>query len=216
LRELLAYEIANGGQVSIVNRLDRETSGVTLGCQTPRRARALHLEMQARAIEKEYLALVWGWPRWRNLKSMHRSCARAHAKPSAHSSQTDGSSRRRAARTRFRLEKRFVNRGGDASACCAPFQQTGRMHQIRVHLAHAGCRSSVTKSTDPTKGCYLEFIETGWTPALAERLLLPRHALHSAVLRLPRRQLAWSAPLATDIAAWVGENLLATPESEPI
>src|SRR5688500_8595110 len=34
LREVLAYEIANGGQVSIINRLDRETSGVTLIAKT--------------------------------------------------------------------------------------------------------------------------------------------------------------------------------------
>src|SRR4029434_6909766 len=62
LRELLAYEIANGGQVSIVNRLDRETSGVTLVARRRAAARALHCEMEARAVEKEYLALVWMWP----------------------------------------------------------------------------------------------------------------------------------------------------------
>ena len=39
LRELLAFEIANGGQVSIVNRLDRETSGVVLVAKTAAAAR---------------------------------------------------------------------------------------------------------------------------------------------------------------------------------
>jgi 23S rRNA pseudouridine1911/1915/1917 synthase len=40
LRALLAYELANGGQVSIINRLDRETSGLTLVAKTSR-SRAL-------------------------------------------------------------------------------------------------------------------------------------------------------------------------------
>ena len=31
----------------------------------------------------------------------------------------------------------------------------------------------------PDEGCYLEFIDTGWTPALARRLLMDRHALHA-------------------------------------
>jgi 23S rRNA pseudouridine1911/1915/1917 synthase len=31
-------------------------------------------------------------------------------------------------------------------------------------------------------GAYLEFIETGWTPQLADELLLPRHALHASAL----------------------------------
>src|SRR5436189_3093082 len=64
LRELLAFEIANGGQVSIVNRLDRETSGLVLVAKTSAAARRFGLLMQARRLHKEYLAIVWGWPDW--------------------------------------------------------------------------------------------------------------------------------------------------------
>src|SRR6266513_276156 len=64
LRELLAFEIANGGQVSIVNRLDRETSGLVLVAKTPAAARRFGLLMQERRLHKEYLAIVWGWPDW--------------------------------------------------------------------------------------------------------------------------------------------------------
>src|SRR2546423_14347153 len=60
LRELLAYEIANGGQVSIVNRLDRETSGLVLVGKTAAAARRFGLLMQDRQLHKEYLAIVWG------------------------------------------------------------------------------------------------------------------------------------------------------------
>jgi 23S rRNA pseudouridine1911/1915/1917 synthase len=64
LRELLAFEIANGGQVSIVNRLDRETSGLVLVAKTAASARKFGLLMQAHRFQKEYLAIVWGWPEW--------------------------------------------------------------------------------------------------------------------------------------------------------
>ena len=64
LRELLAFEIASGGQVSIVNRLDRETSGLVLVAKTAAAARDFGLLMQRRSLRKEYLAIVWGWPEW--------------------------------------------------------------------------------------------------------------------------------------------------------
>src|SRR3982751_661755 len=60
LRELLAFEIANGGQVSIVNRLDRETSGIVLVAKTAAAARRFGLLMEQRRFHKEYLAIVWG------------------------------------------------------------------------------------------------------------------------------------------------------------
>src|SRR5206468_1793913 len=64
LRQLLAFEIASGGQVSIVNRLDRETSGIVLVAKTTAAAREFGLLMQSRRVNKEYQAIVWGWPEW--------------------------------------------------------------------------------------------------------------------------------------------------------
>jgi 23S rRNA pseudouridine1911/1915/1917 synthase len=64
LRELLAFEIANGGQVSIVNRLDRETSGLVLVAKTATAARRFGLLMQQQRFQKQYLAIAWGWPEW--------------------------------------------------------------------------------------------------------------------------------------------------------
>src|SRR5207253_9126821 len=64
LRELLAFEIANGGQVSIVNRLDRETRGLVLVAKTYAAERRFGLLMQEHRLRKEYLAIVLGWPEW--------------------------------------------------------------------------------------------------------------------------------------------------------
>ena len=72
LRELLAFELVNGGQVSIVNRLDRETSGLVLIAKNAATARRFGLAMERDMIEKEYLAIVHGWPEW---ETTRRRCA---------------------------------------------------------------------------------------------------------------------------------------------
>jgi 23S rRNA pseudouridine1911/1915/1917 synthase len=64
LRELLAFEIANGGQISIINRLDRETSGLVLIAKNPATAKLFGQAMQAGLVQKKYLALVVGHPTW--------------------------------------------------------------------------------------------------------------------------------------------------------
>src|SRR4051794_2207254 len=64
LKKLLAFELANGGQVSLVNRLDRETSGLILVAKTAAAARRFGLLMQRHRVGKEYFAIVSGWPDW--------------------------------------------------------------------------------------------------------------------------------------------------------
>ncbi len=207
MRELLAYEIANGGQVSIINRLDRETSGLTIIAKTRDAARMLSREMAARAIGKEYLAVVWGWPErdaWEVDAPLLRLGSvepfRIWLKQGIH---PDGVP----ARTRFRVERRFRREttNGREFAIVRAFPETGRTHQIRVHLAHSGHAIVGDKIYGPDEGCYLEFIETSWTLALAERLLLPRHALHSAALRIESRAIGWESPLPEDLVAFVAE-----------
>lgn len=214
LRDILAFELASGGQVSLINRLDRETSGLTLVAKHRDAARTLHRQMEARRIAKEYLAITWGWPEQGEfaidapiLRQGSRGASAIYLKQAIH---PDGA----AARTRFRVEQRFTRASshGGRFALIRAFPETGRMHQIRVHLAHAGYPIVGDKLYGPDERCYLEFIETGWTPALASRLLLPRHALHSAALHLLDSGKSWQSPLPADLAAWTGENLLVTPK----
>ena len=207
LRELLAYEIANGGQVSIINRLDRETSGVTLIAKTRAAARTLHREMEARACEKEYLAIVWGWPSQDQWVANAPILRRGIVEPSPiYLMQTVHPTGARA-ETAFRVEHRFCRdtSNGDRFALVRAFPVTGRMHQVRVHLANSGHPVVGDKIYGPDARCYLEFIATGWTSELGSRLLLPRQALHSSALRLPRCDLAWSAPLPAGLAAFLPE-----------
>ena len=61
VQDLLAYEMANGAALSIINRLDRETSGLVLVAKNLSTARNFHKAMERRQSRKEYLAIVWGW-----------------------------------------------------------------------------------------------------------------------------------------------------------
>ena len=193
LRGLLAYEIANGGQASLIHRLDRETSGAMLVATTAAAARRFSLDMMGGRIGKEYLALVRGWPEWDArivdaplLRQSERAPSRIWLKRTIH---PDGAP----ARTRLAVARRF-ERGGERFALVRAYPETGRIHQIRVHLAHAGHPVVGDKIYGPDEGCYLEFIETGWTPALARVLLMERHALHAHRLTFDGRTVEAPCP----------------------
>ena len=71
-----------------------------------------------------------------------------------------------------------------------------------MHLASLGHPIVGDKIYGPDEKLYLEFIETGWTPELERRLLLPRHALHSAALEIEGGE-RWTSPLPPDLAAFL-------------
>lgn len=221
LRELFAFEIATGGQVSIVNRLDRETSGLVLVAKTSAAARRFGLLMQHQQVKKEYLAIVWGWPHWERYvvdapldrQGKHKESV-IWLKQMIHA---DGAP----AQTEFRIKRRFIRPSGRARPPGTPSEhefntdkfsliraipRTGRTHQIRVHLACVGHPVVGDKIYGPDEQLYLRFIETGWTPELEQWLLLPRHALHSAKLAIEGER-EWTSPLAADLAEFFSAAL---------
>lgn len=203
LRGLLAFEIANGGQVSLVNRLDRETSGLVLVAKTGAAAREFGLLMQEQRIAKEYQAIVWGWPEWEST-TVDEPLARqgAHGpspiwlKQAIHPAGAE-------AITEFRVERRFRRRttAGEHFALVTARPRTGRTHQIRVHLAATGHPIVGDKIYGADEQHYLRFIERGWTAELAHALLLPRHALHASRLTIAPNE--WTAPLPPDLLAFL-------------
>ena len=202
LKQLLAFEIANGGQVSIVNRLDRETSGLVLVAKNAGAARRFGLLMQEQRIAKEYLAIVSGWPEWEtNLVDAPLARQGDHT-PSAIWLKQMIHPEGAPARTDFRIEQRFTRNSGERFSIIRAFPRTGRTHQIRVHLASLGHAIVGDKIYGPDEKLYLEFIETGWTPELEHRLLLPRHALHSAALEIEGGD-RWISALPSDLASFV-------------
>ncbi len=208
LRQLLAFEIANGGQVSIVNRLDRETSGLVLIAKTAAAARRFGLLMQERRLEKQYLAIVWGWPTW-NRTTVDAALVRqgAHGPSSIWLKQAIHPAGA-AAITDFIVERRLrrPSTAGDQFSIVRAIPRTGRTHQIRVHLASLGHPVIGDKIYGPDEQIYLRFIETGWTAELATALLLPRHALHSAALGCAGGE-EWTSALPPDLVKWIDGDL---------
>jgi 23S rRNA pseudouridine1911/1915/1917 synthase len=170
----------------IVHRLDKDTSGLLVAAKTERAMRSLAKQFAAHAVERAYNAVVWGAPRageglvegnlGRNPFDRKRMAVlRGQGKP---------------ARTRYRVLEKF---GPDEKAFAALMEcrlETGRTHQIRVHLAHIGH----PLIGDPTYGrsrqpprAKTPAEETAYEAADE----FPRQALHAGVLGFfhPTRQM---------------------------
>lgn len=203
LRQLLAFELANGGQVSIVNRLDRETSGIVLVAKNAEAARKFGLAMQAREVVKEYTAIAWGWPAWDRTKVVAPLRRAGEVEPSKiYLKQTIHSAGAEAI-TEFAVVRRFRKKTlrRDSFSLIRAWPLTGRTHQIRVHLASLGHPIVGDKIYGPDETLYLRFIETGWTDELGRELLLGRHALHASRLCIGTHD--WSSPLPADLSEWL-------------
>jgi 23S rRNA pseudouridine1911/1915/1917 synthase len=168
--------VGGPGRPGIVHRLDKDTSGLMVVARTPRAYLALVEAMRTRRIHRRYTALVWGDPRAergvidtafgrdpRDRKRM--AVVRKGGKP---------------ARTHWRVVERF----GLATLLEVELD-TGRTHQIRVHLAHLG--HPVVGDPVYQGGGKKQLSLRGPERSLAGELVqgLPRQALHASELELP-------------------------------
>jgi 23S rRNA pseudouridine1911/1915/1917 synthase len=204
LENLYAYEIENGACLGIITRLDRETSGLVLVAKHTAAARDLGMIFERREADKEYLAIVKGWPEsdtWASDARIRRGGELGPADIWVRQVVNEGG---KACSTRFLVEHRFL-RDGEMFALVRCFPETGRMHQIRVHLAEGGHPIAGDKLYSGDGSEYLEWMENGWTEDLARRLILPRHALHATRLGIGWQgaEIRWEAPLAQDLADFI-------------
>jgi tRNA pseudouridine32 synthase/23S rRNA pseudouridine746 synthase len=186
LREQVA---GRHGPVWVVHRLDRGTSGVLLFARTAAAHRLLNLQFERGEPRKTYLALVAGRPpEWFEGDAWIAPARKGRMKPVA-----VGDPRGKAARTGFRVLERF-ERGGAPLALVEARPETGRTHQIRIHLLSAGFPLAL----DPDYG------EAGPLRGAAGEPLLVRTPLHAAslaVLHPDGRPLTIEAPPPGDLAA---------------
>lgn len=214
LERLLAYEIENGACLGIVTRLDRETSGVVLVAKHTQAARELGWIFERREAKKEYLAIVRGWPDDDGWECSEPIIRAGELGPSPIWVRQVISPRGRECLTRFHVERRFERRELKFSLIRC-FPETGRMHQIRVHLASCGFPIVGDKLYSGNGSEYLEWMVNGWTPELRERLVLPRHALHAAVLEIPWQgvRARWESNPGMDLVEFLeGKEISETPD----
>jgi 23S rRNA pseudouridine1911/1915/1917 synthase len=173
----------------LVNRLDRETSGIVLVAKNSVTAGELGKTLESRAVEKEYLAIVHGHvvaeqgtidaPLGKDQQS--RVAVKDCVRPDGALSKTE-----------FWVERRFCR--PDAAALFSLLRvvpRTGRKHQIRIHLAHAGHPLVGDKLYGGDEDLYLALVENRLTPEQRARLILENHALHARTIRFNWRGRTW-------------------------
>jgi 23S rRNA pseudouridine1911/1915/1917 synthase len=115
----------------IVHRLDKDTSGLIVVAKNDETHHALAAQFAGRTIDRAYLAVVWDVPA--------PPAGRIEGNIGRHPQQRKkmavvAAGRGKAAATRYRVLKRF----GETASLIECRLETGRTHQIRVHMAHAG------------------------------------------------------------------------------
>ncbi len=167
-------------RLRIVHRLDKDTTGVMLLAKTIEAQRHLSHQFQNNQVKKEYLAIVAGRP--------DQDHGEIDAPLGVHPTRRDRmtiSRQGRPARTLWQIEQRL---GRMALLRCFP--QTGKTHQIRVHLQLIGLPLAVDPLYNPpppgvTPGIFLSQFKRNYRLRFGreERPLIARLTLHANVLR---------------------------------
>lgn len=171
----------------IVHRIDKGTSGVLVVAKDDATREGLKAQLSAHTVERAYRAITLGVPAPGRIETLHGRSSSSRFKFTSRL-QTG-----RRAVTHVAVDETFA---GGAAALVTCRLETGRTHQIRVHLSE---RAGAPILADPVYG------RTPSDPALAAiARALGRQALHAAVLGfehpVTHERLRFEAPLPADLA----------------
>jgi 23S rRNA pseudouridine1911/1915/1917 synthase len=190
-----------------VHRLDRETSGLVICARSPEVSRRFMRAFQRGAVHKQYLAVCEGHPPATFAVDAPLALGREIVRIGMRVDREVG----RPARTRFETVACF-EREGALFALVRAFPETGRQHQIRVHLQEAGFPIVGDKIYGADERLYDRFVEGRLSSEDHARLLLPRHALHAHRLELTHpgtgELVRFEAPFPADLAQFIAPVLV--------
>ena len=193
----LAAEHLGIDKLYTVHRIDRETSGLVVFTKNAQTHKALSVAFESRQIKKRYIAVVHGRPLWKESACDLPLVPNGNKKHMTIIDKFQG----KESITAFR----FLGSAGNYSVLEA-IPETGRTHQIRVHLAALGHPVLCDELYGKVKPVKLSSFKRGWRgDPLEERPLLARLGLHAAELYLPAygEGLSLKAPLQRDMAALI-------------
>jgi 23S rRNA pseudouridine1911/1915/1917 synthase len=208
-----------GEFVALVNRLDRETSGTVLAARSPEAASRLGGMTMRREIQKYYLALVSG-----RVEAEHGEIDAPIGRLGISPENPiwlrmgvippDDPQGRKTAEAHSEFWRLATSTPANSAIPDEPISllrleaHTGRLHQLRVHLAHIGYRVIGDKIYGPDANLYLKFIAEGWTEEHQRVLGLSRHALHAHELRFTwnGEEMTFIAPAPDDMREYVAAN----------
>ncbi|HEX7090086.1 MAG TPA: RluA family pseudouridine synthase [Longimicrobiales bacterium] len=177
----------------IVHRLDRDTSGLMLVAKNDAAHRALSAALKRREVRRSYLAAAWG-----HLDEGERLVEAPIGRARADRKRMAVVAGGRPARTRLRRLERWR-----AADLLRAELDTGRTHQIRVHLAYIGHPVVGDRVYGAGAERGISGTDRPWAQALARRV--PRQFLHAAELAFPHprsgERLEFRSPLPPDLAA---------------
>jgi 23S rRNA pseudouridine1911/1915/1917 synthase len=188
----------------IVHRLDKDTSGLMVVAKTDQAHRALAEQFadhgRSGALERRYLALVWGAPP----RKQGRIEAPVGRHPTSRTKMAVLRDKGRSAATDWRVVATFGSQEAPAAALLECRLETGRTHQVRVHLAHIGH----PLIGDPLYGQgFKSKLRTLPAPLQSRLATLDRQALHAAHLAFVHPTsgalLEFDSPLPADLAGLV-------------
>ncbi len=211
LTRVLDERFPDEPELQICHRLDRETSGCLVVARDRAAATTLKQAFATKTqIKKEYVAVVHGQPPWDETHTIDvplRLSQPGDATRLPHVRMLPGPGGLQAI-TRVRVEQRSSHPGADyALVRCTLI--TGRQHQIRAHLAHAGFPIVGDKLYAHGDEAFMRFCDVGLIPELATLFVLPRQALHAARVSFPHPEggaVTASAPLPVDMSALLGSG----------
>ena len=188
---------------ALVNRLDRETSGLTVVAKNPEAARKCRTQFNDRRVEKRYIVLVEGsFPDTLHAAGYLTPAHEGHVrKPRTFVPSERGAGEPPDGEWAETFFRRLDFRNGLSEVEVLP--QTGRMHQIRATLHSLGVPVVGDKTYGVDPAIFLRFCTDSMTGDDRRRLRMDRQALHAAGLRFrhPRTgaDLRFDLPLPPDM-----------------